>query len=254
MDFMKTKQCIKIGAFFSGAMLFISASSSAVASFESFSGSSGDLSAQVDFSLSGSTLTVTLINSSSSDVLVPTDILTGVFFDSADTLTPVSASLDGSTVYYGTITPGSSSEVGNGWGYASGVSAHGENSAISAMGAVTGLGHSNFGNQSTPLQGVDYGILSAGDNSATGNGGVTGHGPLIKDQVQFILTAPSGFTLSDLGDSVVFQYGTALTDTSLAGSAQVTAVPEPSTVFAGALLLLPFGIESIRRSRKDRNA
>ncbi len=244
------KQCVRIGAVFSAVVLFMSTGSRAFGSLESFSGSSGDLSAQVDFSLSGSTLTITLINTSLSEVSVPTDVLTGVFFDTTQTLTPVSASLDGSSVYYGTITSGSSSEVGNGWGYASGVSAHGENSAISASGPVNGLGFSNFGNTPTQLKGLGYGLLSAGGVSATVNKGVTMHGPLIQNQVQFTLTAAAGFTLSDLGDSVVFQYGTALADGAVGGSSPATAVPAPSTALVGALLLLPSGIGLIRGLRK----
>jgi hypothetical protein len=33
-----------------------------------------------------------------------------------------------------------------------------------------------------------------------------------------------------------------------------SAVPEPSTIVAGALLLLPFGISTVRILRKDKNA
>jgi hypothetical protein len=33
-----------------------------------------------------------------------------------------------------------------------------------------------------------------------------------------------------------------------------TAVPEPSTIVAGALLLLPFGISTVRILRKDKQA
>jgi hypothetical protein len=33
-----------------------------------------------------------------------------------------------------------------------------------------------------------------------------------------------------------------------------TAVPEASTVFSGAMLLLPFGLSAMRSLRKDRNA
>jgi hypothetical protein len=198
-----------------------------------YSGSSGTQSASAQFNLTGNTLTVRLTNTSSADVLVPTDVLTAVCFNTTHTLTPVSASLGGSTVYYGTLT-----NVGNGWGYGSGLSAHGENSAISATGAFTGLGHSNFSGASNALDGLPYGILSAGDNPATGNTGVTGSGPLIKNSVTFVLTAATGFTLSELGNSVVFQYGTMSTDTSLtSGGPLVLQVPVP----ASAVLLLAGG-------------
>jgi hypothetical protein len=201
-----------------------------------YKGSSGSLAASADFSLSGSTLTVTLTNTSTADVLVPTDVLTGVYFNTSHTLTPVSASLNGSSVVYGSIN-----NVGDGWGYASGVSADGENSAISATGAVNGLGHSNFSGADNALQGLDYGILSAGDDPATGNTGVTGHGPLIDDSVQFTFTVAPGFSLSELGNSVVFQYGTQLSETHFSGSngstPDVSVVPVPPT-----FILLGIGV------------
>jgi hypothetical protein len=190
-----------------------------------YSGSDGTLFATADFNLTGSTLTITLTNTSGADVLVRTDVLTGVFFNTTGALTPVSASLNGSSVFYGSTT-----NPGDGWGYASGVRAHGENSAISAAGHVNRLGHSNFSGASNALGGLGYGILSAGFTLDSGqNGGVTRHGPLIQDSVQFTLTAPSGFSLSERGSSVISQYGTSLSDTDYAG--KLDAVPESGTLF-----------------------
>jgi hypothetical protein len=214
-----------------------------------FSGSSGNLSATANFSLTGNTLTVTLTNTSTADTTVPTDLLTGVFFNTTHTLTPVSASLNGSTVFYGSIT-----NAGDGWGYASGVSANGKNSAISASGAVSGLGHSNFSGANNQLQGVDYGILSAGDNSATGNTGLTGHGPLIKNSVQFTLTAATGFSLSELGSSVVFQYGTALTETHFTATPDVTAAPAPSSAILLGIGVALLGCRALTGRRAVRLA
>jgi hypothetical protein len=208
----------------SGALVFGLCSPAAYGDFI-YTGSSGNLAATVDFGLSGNTLTVTLNNTSSANCLVPTDVLTGVFFNTTHALTPVSASLNGSTVWYGTL-----SNVGDGWGYASGVNAHGNNSAISSTGAVNGLGHSNFSGANNALDGLDYSILSAGFQFGTGqNQGITGHGPLIQDSVQFTLNASSGFSLSELGDTVTFQYGTSLSEPNYTGTLQ-PAVPEPSSM------------------------
>ena len=46
-----------------------------------YSFTSGNRSATADFTLSGTDLIVTLSNTSGADVMVPTDILTAVFFD-----------------------------------------------------------------------------------------------------------------------------------------------------------------------------
>jgi hypothetical protein len=144
-------------------------------------------------------------------------VLTGVFFDSTHTLAPVSAAYPaGSAVWYGTISPPGA--TGDGWGYATGVSAQGHNSAISATGAVDGLGHSNFSGVSNPLQGLDYGILPAGYTGAGANTGITGHGPLIQNSVDFTLTVPDGFDLAELGSSVAFQYGTSLSELHFIGT------------------------------------
>jgi hypothetical protein len=215
-----------------------------------YTGSSGSLSASADFELSGNTLTVTLTNTSTADVLVPTDVLTGVYFNTSHVLTPISAALNSSTAFYATL-----SNVGNGWGYASGVAADGENSAISASGAVSGLGHSNFSGTSNSLGGIDYGLLSAGDNPATGNNGVTGNGPLIKDSVTFTLTAAPGFSLSELGNTVVFQYGGNLSDPHFTSGPAVdppgpTVVPAPpsSVLFGVGIVALSFIGLSRRRA------
>jgi hypothetical protein len=215
-----------------------------------FSGLSGSLAATADFSLTGSTLMVTLSNTSSADVLVPGDVLMAVLFNTTSVLTPVSASLNGSTVYYASIV----GNVGEGWEYKSGISAQGMNSGISGSGlggTFDSASPNFFSPAQPPLDGVNYGILSAGDNSATGNGGVTGGGPLIKNSIEFTLTAAAGFSLSELGDKVVFQYGTNLTEPSFDGTVDGT-VPEPASVVVWSSLVSCIGIVAIhRRNRAD---
>jgi len=166
---------------------------------------------------------------STHDVLVPTDVLTGVMFNSP-ALTPVSASLVGTTEY------GSSTNFGDGWGYKH-ISALTFTNAIEATGAVSGLGQTNFSATHSNLGGLAYGIVSAGDILATGNGGVTGKGPLAKSEVDFTLTTPAGFKLSDLGNTVEFVYGTSLNDTKFNGRLDPTPTPEP-----GTLIMLGSGI------------
>ncbi len=212
-----------------------------------YSGSSGSLSASALFNLSGSTLNVTLTNTSSSDVLVPTNVLTGLFFNTTHTLTPVSASLNSSSVFYGAFV----NNVGEGWQYKSGVSAQGKNSGLSAAGLGIFGPSGNFFSPGINLNGLNYGILSAGDNTGTGNTGVTGHGPLIKNSVAYTLTADTLFSLSELGSTVVFQYGTSITEPTVLGTCihdctppPPQVVPEPSTwimLMTGTLCLLGYG-------------
>jgi hypothetical protein len=182
-----------------------------------------------------------LTNTSDSDVWAPADVLTGIFFDTSYTLTPVSASLNGSTVHYGAST-----DPGMGWGYGYGVHAHEMNGVISASGAVEGFGFSNFSSDNYQLGGLDYGILSMGDDIATGNTGVVGHGPLFKDSILLSLTVPTGFALDDIGDRVAFQYGTDLSDPWYYGytNSQPSPVPEPRSIllFASGLGLLIFSL------------
>ena len=212
----------------------------AIADDETFSFSSGSYAASADFALSGSTLTVTLTNMSAPNPVDQSGVLTGVFFNSSG-LTPLSASLNGSTVVDGSLV----NNVGEGWTYQSGVSAQGMNSGISAAGLGIFSQANFFSPPVTPLDGVNYGILSAGYTG--GSTGFTNGGPYIDNSILFTLTAPTGFNLGELGSSVVFQYGSALTEPSFTGTPP--SVPEPSV-----MLLLGFGmvgLVSVRRLRTE---
>jgi hypothetical protein len=207
------------------AIVVLCAAQSAFADEVTFSGSSGTLSAEVTFQTSGSNLIVTLTNTSTTDALVPTDILTGVFFNAPVTLTTVSATTSGSVYNYPGVT-----NVGGEWAYNSGFSGPaGSNQGISAsglglFGPTNNFGGTNFsGPPSGEVGGVDFGIAPAGDNPLTGNGGLSGEG-LIQNSVTFVLSGWSG-SLDSITD-VWFQYGTSLTEPGFGGS----HTPEPATM------------------------
>ena len=87
-----------------------------------FTGTSGSLAASAAFALVAGNLQVTLTTTSMPAVLVPSDLLTGVFFTLAGdpALTSLSAVLTaGSTVFFGGTDPGN--VVGGEWAYASGL-------------------------------------------------------------------------------------------------------------------------------------
>ncbi len=198
--------------------------------------------AQVDFQVSGSQLVVTLTNISNSDVLVPIDVLTGVYWSmsGSGTLSRDSALLaPGSTVIYNSQPAGG--VVGGEWAYNQGLSFHGATFGISSSGlGMFGPGDRFPGPDLQPPtspNGLEYGIVSAGDNSATGNGGVTGSGGLIKNSVIFTLGGFTNYSINSIAN-VGFQYGTNVSEPYI-------ETPAPGSLAALGLL----GVASLRRRR-----
>jgi hypothetical protein len=196
------------------------------------------LSAAASFAMVGGNLQVVLTNTDPGDVGLPTQVLTALFFDIAGnpTLTPISATLGTSTVLFG---PDGGGNVGGEWAYAAGLSGApgGAKQGISSSGFGL-FGDPNFGGASldppTAVDGLNYGLTSAGDNPATGNAEVTGNVPLIKNQVTFLLGVPGSFTPTNISN-VHFQYGTALNENP--------PVAEPGTLLLlGSGLLLTAGL------------
>jgi hypothetical protein len=240
-------------------------------------GSDSYRSAAAVFTLNSSakTLTILLTNTSENDVLAPSDVLTGLFFDtSKDDLKPVKAEFQGSQqdIYYGAVKE----NVGEGWAYAHGpwkntkgdpIDAQGKNSGISAAGLdLFGPKDPFFSsNPVLPLDGLNYGILSHGFDPSGEHTNLTGKGPLFKNSILFTLTAAEGFSLDSIfldsggnpkPNAVVFQYGTSLDDpwfygepVAHDGNVIVGTSPVPE---ASSLLLLAFGglpLLALRRKR-----
>jgi len=216
------------------------------------SASSGVLAASANFSAAGGNLTVVLTNTSGAEVLNPAQVLTAVFFSIAGVppavLVPVSATLSGgSTVFFGPLNGGN---MGGEWAYAVGIPAPGgANSGTSSAGFGL-FGAGNFGgvNLQGPVSvnGVQYGLTSAGDNVGVGNAAVTGGNALIKNQITFVLSGlPGGFVADAAHIShVSFQYGTSLDETNIPGT------PEPTTLLALGAGLAGLGALRLRRKQK----
>jgi hypothetical protein len=202
----------------------------------------------------GTNLTILLTNTSLGDVTVPTDVLTAVFFSLAGNpvLTPVSAVLaNGSTAFYDPDGQPAGGVVGGEWAYKANlvVPPPGGTTGVSSIGAnLFGPGDRFPGaDLAGPLSpdGLQYGLLSAGDDKDTGNGGITGSGGLIKNAVLFTLAA-NGFTLTPSSVSdVAFQYGTNLSEPRI-----VAAVPEPQSLALVGAGLGFFGFAAARSRRR----
>jgi MYXO-CTERM domain-containing protein len=182
-----------------------------------FTGSLGNLEAEAEFTVSGTNLIVRLTNTSVNDCLVPADLLTAVFFDISGSpvfLTPVSALLTGGSVVHN--GPNGGGNVGGEWDYADGVSGAPGGGAYGIGSAGLGIfGNGNFNGPDleppTAVNGLNYGILSTGDNPATGNSPLQNN-PLIQDEVTFTLSGlPAGFDITRI-NNVWFQYGTDLSE------------------------------------------
>lgn len=210
-------------------------------------GGMSSLDATVIFQRSGSDLLVTLINSSSADVMTPEDVLTGVFFDIAGpglSLAAQSATLDtGSVVRWGASEPGGG--VGGEWAFRSGLSGAPGGTAYGISAAGLGLfgpheafPGANLHAQNGP-QGLNYGLLSAADDPLTGNTPVTGQFPLIQSGVVFTLSGlPEEFDLASI-TNVNVQYGTSLSEPSFI--TPIISVPAPTAgagLACGVLLVM----------------
>ena len=218
-----------------------------------FSFSEGTLAAQATFVQSGTTLTVTLENTSVFDVLNPGDVLTGVYFGIDNLygaqLTPLAAYLSpGSSVLFGDDDHHGGHHGGHhdddDWGDDDG-GIGGEygfrddllgilpdiSMVISAVDLDHLIGKSdlfpgdNLVGSKSP-KGIDYGLLSLFDDSLTGDESVTGKSPFVSNSVVFELAGlPEDFVLDGNVSGVRFNYGS-----------KFSPVPEPST-----LVLMVFG-------------
>ena len=233
-----------------------------------FTGSSGSLSASADFSVVNQQLQVLLTNTGSADVMNPADVLTAVFFKIASdpAFSSISAVLPQGTkvvLNNAAIAGPAGGVVGGEWGYGHSLTGApgGANQGISSSGLGGVFGQPTFpgSNLDGPvaLDGVQYGILSAGDDITTGNGGIQGN-QLVKNSVLFTLgNVPLNFDPAKFITDVSFQYGTDLSEPRYTascsncgptgGGGNNTAVPEPASLL---LLGTAFALLMARTMRR----
>jgi hypothetical protein len=248
------------------ALMLLSWSTPSRADIYEFTGSTGNLSAEADFQLVGTTLTVTLTNTSTTAVSDNGSTLGGVFFSTSTPVTAVSAALNTATftdtnnvVHNGSFVASGSivNNVGEGWLYGNPVSVSGFNSTIAAAGYTIGFGDTGaqafYNPPQTPLDGADYAIVGRGGINP--NGGLKQ--PLFENSLVFTLSVTSAFSLSQLGNSVRFQWGTSLSESHVTSGpptiipTPTPAAPEPSTLVIaglGGLGFLGYGLR--RRTAK----
>ena len=219
------------------------------------------LSAQADFEALAGKLVVTLSNTSNDDVVIPSDVLTGVFFslNGVSPLTPVYAEINPNPTGVNTVVYGNyptKGMVGGWWAFEALPSGPG-GATMGISSAGLGLfGAGNFtgdGSTSHPVKGLDWGLTSMGDKPDTGNGGVDKQ-PLIMYSVVFTLSGLpyEGTDLVGKITDVSFQYGTGLDEPNIpeggGGGGGFETVPEP-----GTFVLFGMGLAGLAVIRRRRN-
>lgn len=207
----------------------------------------GGRAAQASFDIVGSNLVITLTNTATHDVMNSSELLTGVYWSVSGGplgLGRVSAALNAGSFVAGNVpTPAVDplpNGVGGEWAYRGGLSgapggnAYGiSSSGLGLFGPGDRFPGANLQGPTSP-DGAQYGITSAGDNTATGNGGLL-NDAWVKNSVVFTLSGlPQGFSLNQIGN-VWVQYGTDLAEPSF---------PTPGSL---SLLVLAGAIAGRRR-------
>ena len=245
------------------AIAFAGLAGQASASSVLFSGSSGNLAASANFDLSGTTLTVTLTNTTLTPISQNADLLFSVFWhsDSAIGGTLSSTNLGaGASKYW---PNGSASAITDldegGFGYAKSIPTNGGGGLTNQQYGVSavGLGVTYDGglvglNGATPVPNID-----GGDGGLAGvNGGSASNGnkPAIMGSLVYTITGVSdAFNLNCI-TNVRFQYGTSFTETQIPGNppggTPNNPVPVPAAAWTGLSLLAGMGaIAKLRRRR-----
>jgi hypothetical protein len=229
-----------------GCIILVDATPVTVSASGTNPASGNPLSAQAIFTLNagGHTLTVQLLNTENVanlvGQLVPSDILSALFFSPNATLAPLGAHPLASNLINPDATLGN---VGQFWAYEDGLvgAPHGATAGISASGYNL-FSTGNFAANGQTLDGLNsFEIAPGGFNGTQGNNTVNNADNLVVFENDFFLRVPTELTSLELCD-ISFQYGTTLNEPNL--------VPLP-----GAVLLLGTGLLGlVTYGRKKRQA
>lgn len=228
------------------------------------------LAASAEFALVGGKLQITLSNTyarrydATVGQIVPSDILTGLFFDVAGTptltydsagLAPGSAFVNGS----GDSDLRIPTSPGGGWGFRQSSSSLAPANGIAQhyVLGTAGWGILN-GNPTNGVGNLEYGLVNPGYQSGDGNTGVNSN-VLIKSSIVFVLGGSLSGDLASMIQNVRFQYGTALNEPALlnspppttAGEQRIPAVPEPTSIALAGFAGVGMAVRAWRRRRQQ---
>lgn len=224
----------------------------------SLSDNSGTHAATADFSLNGSILTVTLTNTSTSKDIGGAMVLTELQFNTTNLSLELSPHLtNGSGATASNILDNSNpapslTAIGENWALESTNPGTPMNSVITTTGVDDSSQPSQknpnqyFGSPAVaPLDGPSYGIAS------TSYGSDPGPFILAQDTITFSMDATSLFSLSDLGNSVTFVFGTSSDFSKVNGTPTPgpSPVPEPTSLTLWSLMGLA-GVVYARRKKR----